>query len=511
MAAPWEQYQQAPSSQDGPWSKYASQTIAVPTEGMSNFEKFAAGVGKSVADVGRTAGRALGIVSPEQVAESKRLDQPLMKTLAGKVGNVGGDILISWPVGGLLGKAAQAVGASPALVQALRTGGMSSGGVGGVSGLAARVAGGAATGGASAGLINPEEAKTGALIGAVLPGVMQAAKAVPFVGKKLLGATTGVGDEAISQAYQSGKAGGEKAKAFAEALRGQSSMDDVLTAAKQNLAEMGAQKQAAYRSGMADIKADKSILDLSGIQNAADDAMQMATFKGQIKNEPAAKAIKEIKGQVEQWSSLDPAEFHTPEGFDALKQRIGGVIESIPFEQKTARAAAGKVYNAVKGEISKQAPSYAGVMKDYSAASETISEIEKALSLGKKASADTGMRKLQSLMRNNVNTSYGYRTDLANQLQQAGGLDLMPALAGQALSELAPRGIQKAATGAGGLGLALTGNIPAAAGMAALSSPRLIGEAAYGAGKVAGAVPQKLIDALNKGAYKTAPILGTQE
>jgi hypothetical protein len=287
-------------------------------------------------------------------------------------------------------------------------------------------------------------------------------------------------------------------------------MDDVLAMAKQNLDVMGQQKQAAYRQGMQGIKADKTILDLSNIDNAVNDAMVMDTYKGQVKNEAAANALNKIKTEIDTWRGLDPAEFHTPEGLDALKQKIGGIVESLPFEEKTARSAAGKVYNSIKSEINAQAPEYSKVMRGYSDASDTIKEIEKALSLGQKASADTSMRKLQSLMRNNVNTSYGYRNKLAEQLQQAGGNDLMPALAGQSLNEFLPRGIQRAVSGTGGAGLALTGNIPAAAGLAAISSPRLVGEAMYGAGKAAGAVNPKLIELLRQGLYMGAPIAGAQ-
>ena len=238
---------------------------------------------------------------------------------------------------------------------------------------------------------------------------------------------------------------------------------------------------------MTNIKADKSILDMSGIEKALDDSFGIASFKGQIKNESAANALGKINKEIANWKGLDPAEFHTPEGLDALKQKIGGIVEEIPFEQKTARLAADKVYNSIKSEITKQAPEYAKVMSEYSNASDTIKEIEKALSLGPKgkAAADTSMRKLQSLMRNNANTNYGYRTNLAKTLEQAGGQELMPALAGQAVNEWMPRGIQRATAGSGGLALAATGNIPAAVGMGLASSPRLVGEASHGAGQLA--------------------------
>lgn len=420
-----------------------------------------------------------------------------------KGGKIAGEIAGTAGVPGVLAKGAQAVGATPAIVNALRGGGA-------VGSLPARVASGAASGAVQAGMVDPEQAGMGAAVGGAIPAVTAALRGAGTLGRKFVGGTTGVGDEALSQAYQAGKQGGSAAQSFRENMRGQADMGDVLQSAKQNLDVMGQQKQAAYRSGMANIKNDKTVLDFADVDKALDDALNVATYKGQVKNPEAANAIGKIRQQVDEWKSLDPAEFHTPEGLDALKQSISGVLESLPFEQKTARLAAGKVYDAVKGTINKQAPEYAKVMKDYSQATDLINEIQQALIGGKKSTAESSMRKLQSLMRNNVNTSYGYRTGLAQELEQAGGQQIMPALAGQALQDFTPRGIQRATAGTGTLGLAALGNLPAAGAMAAFSSPRLMGEAAYGAGRFAGAVPQPLVEALRQGVYRGAPVAAAQ-
>lgn len=63
-----------------------------PTEGMTTGEKFRAGMGKAFVDVGRGIGQAVGLVSSDDVNESKRLDAPLMKTTAGTVGNIAGNV-----------------------------------------------------------------------------------------------------------------------------------------------------------------------------------------------------------------------------------------------------------------------------------------------------------------------------------------------------------------------------------------------------------------------------------
>jgi hypothetical protein len=197
-----------------------------------------------------------------------------------------------------------------------------------------------------------------------------------------------------------------------------------------------------------------------------------------------------MRAKIDDWKNSDPAEFHTPEGLDNLKQSLWEDFGKLPREEKTAFTAGKQIYDSVKNEIGKQAPTYAKVMKEYSDASELTKEIERALSLGQTASADTAMRKLQSLMRNNVNTNYGQRLNLAQQLESAGGRDLMPALAGQALSSKLPRGLQSATNIPSALLAYGTGG-PALATLDLLaSSPKLVGEASYKYGQLANALTQ---------------------
>jgi hypothetical protein len=293
----------------------------------------------------------------------------------------------------------------------------------------------------------------------------------------ILGATTGVGGETVQRAF---KAGAEGDQAFYKNLRGQVPMQDVLDSAKQNLQNLKIQKNKDYRSGMVDIKDDKSFLDFSGIDEALQEAKKMATYKGQIKNEKGYEIYQKIKDKVNEWKQLDPAEYHTPEGFDALKQNLGGIIEGIAPNEKTANMIGKQVYNKTKSTINDQAPTYAGVMKDYSEASDLIGEIERALSLKDTASKDTAMRKLQSLTRNNVNTNYGNRLELAKQLEQ-GGTPILSSLAGQSMNTLMPRGL----AGLGGLGTLGASYLANPYALAALpfQSPMAVGAGAYGAGK----------------------------
>ena len=108
---------------------------------------------------------------------------------AGKIGaeiagtaGIGG--AIAKPVGAVLSRVAPS--AAPAVVQALRTGGMSTGGgLPRAADIALRTGAGATVGGASAAAVNPEDAGLGAAIGAAMPGAMQVAgKAGDYLGQR---------------------------------------------------------------------------------------------------------------------------------------------------------------------------------------------------------------------------------------------------------------------------------------------------------------------------------------
>lgn len=403
-------------------------------------------------------------------------------------GKLGAEIAGTAGVGQAIAPVAQALRAPAPLVNAIRTAGMQGGN------MLPRVAGGAITGGAAAGLADPSQAVAGAMIGGALP---PAVKVAGEVGKavggairggtsNLLGLTTGVGAEPIRQAFKAGATGN---KGFVANMRGDVPLTDVLDDAKRGLEAMRAAKSAQYRSGMVPIRGDQSVLQFADIDKAIQDATNVATFKGQVKNERASAAIEKMREAVDEWKSLDPTQFHTPEGLDALKQKLAGILEGIPYQERAARLAAGKVHAAAKETINRQAPTYAKVMKDYQQASDQIQEIERALSLGNKASADTAMRKLQSLMRNNVQTNYGNRLALAETLEQAGGVELLPEIAGQALNSWTPRSLAgQVGSGATMLGSAMTGN-PLMLAALPFQSPRLMGNAAYQAGRMFGGSP----------------------
>lgn len=64
-----------------------------PTNDMNGFETTLAGYGKGGADLARGVGQMLGLVSRDDVAESRKLDAPLMDTVGGKTGAIAGTVV----------------------------------------------------------------------------------------------------------------------------------------------------------------------------------------------------------------------------------------------------------------------------------------------------------------------------------------------------------------------------------------------------------------------------------
>jgi hypothetical protein len=300
-----------------------------------------------------------------------------------------------------------------------------------------------------------------------------------------LGLSTGAGGESVKQAFKTGYENvPDIVTPFKAHLRGNAPITDVLESAQNALSQIKQTKNAQYMDNMSKLKTDKTVLDMSPILDDLSNIQKTGTFKGKVIKPSAVKTQQEISDVITSWAKEDPQQYHTPEGLDALKQRIGDIVDSQEYGSPS-RTIAEKMYNSVKSQIVKQAPIYENTMKQYSEASQLIKEIERSLSLGKKSAADTAVRKLQSITRNNANTNYGQRLSLAQELEKQGATSLIPNLAAQSLSSLTPRGIQRAtATGIGGLGI-LTNNLLAIPTLA-LGSPRLVGETALGLGTLAG-------------------------
>lgn len=148
-----------------------------------------AGFGRGASNIGATlvapydivkdfrAGKGLSLESNRQRrADTEQGFKELgadPKSLAYQGGELGTEVLGTAGAGGLLAKGLSLLpGAAKIapMIDSIGSGGFRVGGMKGPMALPVRVAGGATTGGASAGLVNPEDAGMGAVVGGVIPG-----------------------------------------------------------------------------------------------------------------------------------------------------------------------------------------------------------------------------------------------------------------------------------------------------------------------------------------------------
>ena len=328
--------------------------------------------------------------------------------------------------------------------------------------------------------------------------------------KHIVGDRTKAGPEALGAAYEAGFKGGEPATSFRENLRGKADMAAPVDEAMNAMHNMVSDKNSAYSRGMAQAGLDQPInaASIRRISQGIDDAANVSTVQAQrgttnMKwnySEDALRAKRDISGLVHHFFYELPPEFHTVKGLDGLKQSISSYQKAHNDFGTDAGVVAGKYYEAVGDAIRQQAPKYAEVMDNYGEAKNLITQMQKAFSLPaneRKLVVDTALRKLQSVMRNNANTNYGYRKTLLEHLKENGATNIEYKLAGQALSSKMPRGLggvaaEKGAEIAAALLGVFTGDLKLAAGALkagvatfATSTPRLAGETAYYSGKIA--------------------------
>ncbi len=300
----------------------------------------------------------------------------------------------------------------------------------------------------------------------------------------VLGMTTGTGGESVRQAYQAGREGGAQQDAFVASLRSEEDATAVVDDAMKVMREMREARKGDYDTKKSALELDTVPIDMDEV--SADFANMVNGFTYEGTSELSTKAqqkLRSIATIISNWQK-SPG-LHTAKGLDILKRRIDGEYPEGINPGDSAMVVA-KTRDIVVDQIKSQVPEYAAVMKPYEEAIKLERELQRALSLNNTASADTALRKLQSVVRNNVNTNFGARLDLVNQLDSAGDYYLLPRIAGQAMSSTVPRGIQ-AAVASGNVGLGLS-TAPGALAALPMYSPRLVGEAAMKIGEGARAV-----------------------
>jgi hypothetical protein len=293
----------------------------------------------------------------------------------------------------------------------------------------------------------------------------------------MVGQLTGAGAEPIRTAFSGGKD-------FRNAMRGKTTSQDILGNAKDALGEIKMERGQTYLSRLNELKQSGVTLDFAPIRSKLDNLMSNYNIKrlgnGELdfsrstldKNavNDMERIIKQVDGWGTQQGDLSPA------GFDVLKRQL----DDFYSPNKNSRAFVTSLRNEVKREITRNVPEYAVMTKDYELASGVINEMERALSMGNRASADTAIRKLTQSLKDNQ----GFRRSLIEKMDAYGTGKLKDQISGNVMSAAMPQ----SALGRYfdlGIGSSLFfGANPKIAALAAISSPRVVGELTNAIGRI---------------------------
>lgn len=292
-----------------------------------------------------------------------------------------------------------------------------------------------------------------------------------------LGISTGAGFGAIKEGLAAAKSGGEAGRTFREALRGGSAPEEIVQEARNALDEVVQKRRTTYQDELSKIADNNTTYDISPIHTELD--KQMTKFNIGINNDgaldfsrssirfnkPAQSDIQTIYDEMQSFG-LQKGD-RTAIGIDNLKKAFGDLYTPSGQGRAFVEAMRGKTR-----EILSQVNGYDELSKNYENASGFIEDITKNLSLGEKVAVETSFKKLTSALRQNNE----FRKQIIADLDEATGGKLMPKIAGQQLSPIAPRGLARLGTvGAGGV-LVSSGAVLPLLVTIAVSSPRLIGE-----------------------------------
>ncbi len=300
---------------------------------------------------------------------------------------------------------------------------------------------------------------------------------LPKLAGQTLGLETGVGYDPIRQGLQASTEGGDAMKAFTQALRGNTTPEELVNQARSALGDVINTRNQNYRNMISGLKTDTTTFDISpivrqveqklkdfGITKNADGTLNFS--RSAIGEGSDATKIENIYNDIKNWGN-QPGD-RTAIGIDTLKRRIGNYYSP----NSDIRAFITGVKQSTKNVL-ENAPGYTTGMKNYAEMSDSISEIQKALSLGDNASVETSFKKLTSALKNNE-----FRKQVILGLDQDTGGQLLSKIAGQRLSSIMPRGLAGVLEGGIGATTAILhpGGILPLLGLAITTSPRIVGE-----------------------------------
>ena len=342
-------------------------------------------------------------------------------------------------------------------------------------------------------------ALTGGVIGGAVPlaveGIKQTVKGVVNLGTEGLGKTSGAGGESLKRGFDAGK---RNSQVYKNAMRGKSSVYDVVDDVDRAVKTMEQNASAKYKAMLPDNGATLKLPDTE-FKKALNEATKSISGVTSGVDDTAANAINKVHKLAQNIKANGGLTF---DNANEAKKALDGIIEPLSRQgEKNAVRLLMPIKNALVETMEKAVPEYNGARAAFRADSRLIDSIKSALT---SKDPTTELRKLQGITRQSVAAAQGGKQELGKLLDAVSGGKILDAIAGGQVTELMPRDpVRLLATG-GALVSGATVN-PATLATIPAMSPRLLGEGAFALGRAASSIgnatskiPQTLIPSASK-------------
>ena len=258
----------------------------------------------------------------------------------------------------------------------------------------------------------------------------------------------GVSPATVKQWFRTGLQGGEAQTNFNRIIANLSltDMGNIANRLRNGLNEVRLKRNADYRDAMASLGAAEESISLKPLVQKLDElesgrtATDAAGKNVWLPNDPREGVLSQIRGMVKAMEGLPP----TIDNIDKLKQAINTLYS--PTDPGASQIVT-EAYNLVKDQIAEQAPRYTEIMQDYSSASDAIFALEREFRLQNQTPDTSIFSRALSTTRDQVNTHFGGRHQLLQQLDEGVFSDIAAA----AGNPTTPTGLRQQGSGLYGL------------------------------------------------------------
>lgn len=327
----------------------------------------------------------------------------------------------------------------------------------------------------------------GTALGAGIPAASPLASALGRASTRLMGrsaseitgALTGTSAETIEQAFEATRKGGKDLDTYTSALRGKTTPEAIVNTMRENVALVSSQRNELYSNTLDELgdiavstqpAKDSFRKSLSEVGIGIKDDGTLDFTNNKLRTVPNAQAKLQ-----QAWAEIsNMPETQTLKQIDTTRQAVKG-IAAIAGDEPSANLANMLIEDGVRSvrKAGEQVDGYGKMLDNFGETSEFLSELERGLSSGDKATIDQAYRRIATTLK----TNNEQRMALVKELDEATGGAILSEISGQQLSEALPRGIFRQISAGLAGGAIVTGGVSASMIPAlVLASPRVVGE-----------------------------------